>query len=260
MRKPSSILTASVLLWLTGCGGGGAATGGPPTGGTPSSSPVITVNPTSTLPASGTTWTYEQQILSSSNPSLSGESGPLTITYNGTNTYRGGQYYTLTYRSIAGPPLPTNYFQMGANGTFSEFAGAFYNFPIVPGCGGPGPQVEDVLSRPVNFNTPGTSTVTDTSYECGRPPESQQSSISVQDGGTTVVTTPGGRFNAHVYTGQFDSFGEQTTYTNYVAGDTIVERKVTFSGHVSGASVTEYESGPLNVAFPGLSMLLAQNW
>ncbi len=257
-RTPSSILAASVLLWLTGCGGDAGAGGTP--GGTPSP-PIITLNPTSTLPASGATWVYEQHIVSSSDTTLNGESGPLTITYTGTNAYRGGQYYTLTYQSIAGPPFPTNYFQMAAGGSFSEFAGAFYNFPIVPGCL-QGPQVEDVLSKPLNFNSPGTSTVTETIYQCGSSPQSQQASVSVHDGGTTIVTTSGGRFNAHVYTGVYDSFGGQTTYTNYVAADVIVERRVTFSGSqtTTGTSVTEYESGPLNVAFPGLSMLLAQSW
>lgn len=252
-----------IALALCACAGGSSTAGGTTAGGLPPSAPT-TIDPSSqtSLPQVQTTWTYAQQIVSSTDPSLNGKSGTLTVTYLGTTSYRGAQYYTLQFQGVAGPPPPTNYFTVNTDSTFSEYAGVFNNFPIVPGCI-TSPQQEDVLAQAVNFSAQGSTSVTETSYRCGSQPVSATATVQVAAGGSTITSTPGGVYATRAVLGDFVTFGRRHHYVEYLAGNTIIERDSTFydaSGSQTDSTVTKYQSGPLNVAFPGLSMLLAQDW
>lgn len=261
-RRNSKISSLLAFVAIAGCGAGGASGSGNPIPiASPSQTPTV-IDPTSqsALPATNTTWTYQQQISSSSDTFYNGKTGNITITFEGMQTYRGGTYYTLQFKGLQ-PPVVTNYFTEGPGGTFSEFAGAFYNFSIIPNC--QSPQQEDVLASPTSFASVQSMSVMDSEYQCGSVASTSQATVTAADSGTGVANTPGGVFSARIITGTFTAFGQTVQYKDYVAGNTIVERDVQYSDpqhQQATTAVTKYVAGPLDVAFPGLSMLLAQYW
>jgi hypothetical protein len=252
-----NLVSAFILVAFVGCGGG-SSTGS--AGATPVGNPTLTtIGDQSAQPTIGTEWTYQQQVLQGPIP-YNGQSGTLTLTFNGQLPYRGANHYSVqAHSSIAVAPDLTSFYQQ-QSGLFSELAGAFYNFAISPGCN-KSPQQEDLLATPVSFTTLGSTQFGETSIRCGFNDVPSSDSIVVSDKGTATTVTPGGIFSTVVRAGVFVTFGQRVEYTDYVAGITVVERDVTFfdaNNSVTAITSTKYKTGPLNVAFPGPAMLLAQ--
>jgi hypothetical protein len=242
------------ITFIVGCGGGtsGAA---PQTTSLPITSPPSV----STLPVVGTTWTYDQNVMASpSGP----RDGTLSIVYQGQTGYRGGSYYTIQTTSVEAPPVLTSYFSVPATGPIEEYAGAFYNFPIAPGCL-QSPQQEDVLAVPVAFTSVQSVNVEETSYRCGFQPVTSSSTLVTTDGGTASVAIAGQPMTLRVVHGTFTTFGQMRSFTDYLAGSTVLRRDVTYSdanGATQAQATVTYESGPLDVVFPGPPMLLSQDF
>jgi hypothetical protein len=244
------------IVALAGCGGGGGGGASPlPPGGI-----ITTVGDQSALPSSGQTWIYDQSIITAP-PPYGGTSGQLTITFQGTDTYRGDNEPAFTAIGVAGPPILTTHYVRSGDGSLAEHAGAFYNFTVYPpSCSSP--QQEEVLDVPRSFSAPTAPTsLTETSYRCGFAPAVSADTLHVTDGGAQALVLPSGTFSVSVRSGAYTVFGTRETYTDYVAGMSVLERDASFfdaSGNLTAQTKVSYRSGPLNVAFPGPPMLLSQ--
>lgn len=253
MRVMARSLTFFALagLVLVACGGGSGAVPGRTSGATQVTAPTQ-------LPSPGTQWLYTLSYTDSST-----HSGTLTITYLGTQTFRGTSYYALqTADSLQNPTYIVRYMQPFGSG-FAEL-GATENFaPFPPGC----PltdQAEDTLDALRSFygassNAAGTETLN----RCSFAPMSASYSINVSDLGTATRTVPAGTFAVHAWQTTFVSLGQTFKFQSYQAGSAVIERDGTgyFSnGNVAWTSSAQLQSGPLNVLFPGPPTISQQGY
>jgi hypothetical protein len=233
-------------LALVACGGGAGAV---PAGTSGGSSGATQVAAPTQLPSPSTQWVY-----SLSYTDTSTRSGTLTMTYLGTQTFRGTAYYALqTADSLQNPTYIVSYMQPAGSG-FAEFGATQNQAPFPPSC----PitdQAEDTLDTLRSFYGSSSSVSgTETLDRCSFAPMSASYSISVVDMGTTTRTVPAGTFAVHAWQTTFVTFGQTIQFRSYQAGSTVIERDGTgfFSnGNVAWTSSAQLQSGPLNVLFPG---------
>lgn len=238
-------------LALVACGGGSGTVPAGASGATQVAAPTQ-------LPSVGTQWLYALSHTDSST-----HLGTLTITYLGTQTFRGTPYYAIqTADSLQNPTYIVSYMQPAGSG-FAEF-GATQNFePFPPGC----PltdQAEDTLDTLRSFyGSSSNASGTETLDRCDFAPMSATYSINVSDLGTTTRTVPAGTFAVHAWQITFVTFGQTIQFKSYQAGSTVIERDATgfFSnGNVAYTSSAQLQSGPLNVLFPGPPTISAQGY